>query len=147
LKAAGRVIGPYLEPHNGAPPRRNVSFATAPDRAHGKLRPARFEHRTGRDLSQRTLHSPGLWQTFVDAENALALQRRIDDIEARLRKPVVSQFDCATAAGILALALRGRDIVRDLPRRDIGDHDGAGVHVGGTPLTFGASGLALAGLE
>jgi hypothetical protein len=63
-----------------------------------------------------------------------------DDIEARLRKPVVFQFDCATAAGILALALRGRDIVRDLPRRDLGDHDGAGVHVGGTALTFGPRG-------
>jgi hypothetical protein len=56
------------------------------------------------------------------------------------KKPVAFQFDCATAAGILALALRGRDIVRDLPRRDLGDHDGAGVHVGGTALTFGASG-------
>ena len=30
-----------------------------------------------------------------------------------------------------------------LPGRDLGDHDGAGVHVGGTALTFGASGRYL----
>ena len=65
-----------------------------------------------------------------------------DDIEARLRKPVVSQF--------VALRRRrscprspGSDIVRDLPGRDLGDHDGAGGHVGGTALTFGASGRYL----
>lgn len=39
--------------------------------------------------------------------------------------------------GVLAVV---RDHVLDLPRRDLGDHDGAGVHVGGAFLAFWSSG-------
>ena len=66
-----------------------------------------------------------------------------DDIEASAEKN-------RSCLSLIALRRRrscprspGSDIVRDLPGRDLGDHDGAGGHVGGTALTFGASGRYL----
>jgi hypothetical protein len=47
----------------------------------------------------------------------------------------------ATAAGVLPLILRGRDVVLDLAGRDPHDVDGVADHVGRTAFTFGASGI------
>jgi hypothetical protein len=60
---------------------------------------------------------------------------------AERRRPGLSALPAERYGGrVLPLILRGWHLILDLAGRDLGDHDGAGVYVGGASFALGASG-------